>query len=94
MMGHKTVEPKLYMSFSLDAAVPANYLVRRLAAVVDFDFVRGLVRRDYSHTGQPSVGPNRSLQALAVGLPLQHHERAPALRGSVLEFGLAVVRGL
>ena len=57
MMGHKTVEPKLYMSFSLDAAVPANHLVRRLAAVVDFDFVRGLVRRDYSHTGQPSVDP-------------------------------------
>jgi hypothetical protein len=26
MMGHKTVEPKLYMSFSLDAAVPANHL--------------------------------------------------------------------
>src|SRR6266852_5720923 len=57
MMGHKTVEPKLYMSFSLDAAVPANHLVRRLAAVLDFDFVRGLVRRDYSHTGQPSVDP-------------------------------------
>jgi len=29
------------MSFSLEAAVPANHLVRRLAAVVDFDFVRG-----------------------------------------------------
>ena len=57
MMGHKTVEPKLYVSFSLDAAVPTNHLVRRLAAVVDFDFVRGLVRRDYSHTGQPSVDP-------------------------------------
>lgn len=57
MMGHKTVEPKLYMSFSLDAAVPVNHLVRRLASVVDFDFVRGLVRRDYSHTGQPSVDP-------------------------------------
>jgi transposase len=45
------------MSFSLDGAVPVNHLVRRLAAVVDFDFVRGLVRREYSHTGQPSVDP-------------------------------------
>ena len=35
MMGQKTVEPKLYMSFSLDGAVPVNHLVRRLAAVVD-----------------------------------------------------------
>jgi transposase len=57
MMGSKAVEPKLYLSFSLDAAIPANHLVRRLAAAVDFDFVRGLVRQHYSHTGQPSVDP-------------------------------------
>jgi hypothetical protein len=57
MMGHKAIEPKLYLSFSLDAAVPANHLVRRLASVVDFHFVHGLVRRQYSHTGQPSVDP-------------------------------------
>lgn len=57
MMGLKTAQPKLYMSFSLDAAVPANHLVRRIAAAVDFGFVRGLVHRHYSHTGQPSVDP-------------------------------------
>lgn len=57
MMGRKAVEPKLYVSFSLDAAVPAGHLVRRLAAAVDLDFVRALVRRRYSHTGQPSVDP-------------------------------------
>lgn len=57
MMGSKAVEPKLYVSFSLDSAIPANHLVRRLAAAVDFEFVRGLVRQHYSHTGQPSVDP-------------------------------------
>src|SRR2546428_10214870 len=57
MMGLKAVEPKLYLSFSLDSAVPANHLVRRVVAAVDFDFVRGLVSRRYSHTGQPSVDP-------------------------------------
>jgi transposase len=57
MMGKKAIEPKLYLNFSLDAAVPANHLVRRLAAAVDFGFVRGLVRRQFSHTGQPSVDP-------------------------------------
>jgi transposase len=56
-MGSKAVEPKLYMNFSLDAAVPANHIVRRLATVVDFGFVRGLVGKYYSHTGQPSVDP-------------------------------------
>ena len=57
MMGQKTAQPKLYYSFSLDAAVPRNHVVRRLAAAVDFSFVYGLVRRYYSHTGQPSVDP-------------------------------------
>ena len=57
MMGMKAVEPKLYLSFSLDDAVPRNHLVRRLAAAVDFRFVHGLVRQFYSHTGQPSVDP-------------------------------------
>jgi transposase len=57
MMGVKAVEPKLYLSFSLDAAVPADHLVRRLARAVDFAFVRGLVGPSYSHTGQPSVDP-------------------------------------
>jgi len=57
MMGMKAVEPKLYLSFSLDGAVPRNHLVRRLASAVDFSFVHGLVRRFYSHTGQPSVDP-------------------------------------
>lgn len=42
MMGSKAIEPKLYLSSSLDAHVPPNHLVHRLAAAVDFDFVRGL----------------------------------------------------
>ncbi|HEY9286854.1 MAG TPA: IS1182 family transposase [Candidatus Dormibacteraeota bacterium] len=57
MMGTKTVEPKLYLSFSLDGAVPRDHILRRLAAAVDFSFVAGLVRKFYSHTGQPSVDP-------------------------------------
>lgn len=56
-MGSKAVEPKLYLSFSLDAAVPEKHIVRRLAAAVDFGFVRILVNKHYSHTGQPSVDP-------------------------------------
>jgi transposase len=57
MMGLKSVEPKLYLNFSLDAVVPANHVVRRLAAALDLEFVRALVRKHYSHTGQPSVDP-------------------------------------
>jgi transposase len=57
MMGEKAVEPKLYVNFSLDGAVPSNHVVRRLAAAVDLGFVRGLTRRYYSSTGKPSVDP-------------------------------------
>ena len=57
MMGQKEVQPKLYLSFSLDGAVPQNHFVRRLAAAVDLGFVRGLTRHFYSRTGQPSVDP-------------------------------------
>lgn len=57
MMGQKAVEPKLYLSFSLDAAVPKQHIVRRLEAAVDFGFVRSLVKPYYSNTGQPSVDP-------------------------------------
>src|SRR5260370_23287799 len=57
MMGSKAIEPKLYLSYSLDANIPPNHLVRRLAAAIDLDFVRSLVRKHYSHTGQPSVDP-------------------------------------
>ena len=56
-MGSKAVEPKLYLNFSLDSAVPEKHIVRRLAAAVNFGFVRSLVNQHYSHTGQPSVDP-------------------------------------
>ena len=57
MMGQKSVEPELYINFSLDSAVPPDHLVRQLDRCVDFGFIRPLVRPLYSHTGQPSVDP-------------------------------------
>ena len=57
MMGSKAVEPKLFLSFDLDAAVPPTHILRRIAEVVDFSFVRDLAKPYYSHTGQPSVDP-------------------------------------
>ena len=57
VMGQKTVEPELYIQFSLEAAVPPAHLVRQLASCVDFGFIRPLVRPLYSHTGQPAVDP-------------------------------------
>src|SRR3981081_2353463 len=57
MMGSKAVEPKLFLSFDLDSAVPRTHVLRRIAEVVDFSSVRDLAKPYYSHTGQPSVDP-------------------------------------
>jgi transposase len=57
MLGHKAFTPKLFYRFSLEAQVPEDHLLRRVAAVVDFTFVRRLTARFYSHTGQPGIDP-------------------------------------
>jgi transposase len=57
MVGRKEPAAKLFYQFSLEARVPPDHLRRRVAAAVDFSFVRRLTARFYSHTGQPSVDP-------------------------------------
>jgi len=57
MMGHKDFQGKWFYSFSLEERVPPDHLLRSVHRVVDFSFVRGLVRHTYSHTGAPSVDP-------------------------------------
>ncbi|HEX8767747.1 MAG TPA: IS1182 family transposase [Jatrophihabitans sp.] len=57
MLGRKTFEPKLFYQVSLEERVPEDHLLRRVAAAVDFGFVRRLTARFYSHTGQPRVDP-------------------------------------
>lgn len=58
MIGQKSTEPKIYYCFSLDASVPSDHIIRKVASCVDFSFVRGLREPVlYSRTGQPSVDP-------------------------------------
>jgi transposase len=57
VLGRKTFAPKLFYRFSLEERVPDDHLLRRVAATVDFAFVRRLTARFYSHTGQPGVDP-------------------------------------
>jgi transposase len=57
MLGRKVFTPKLLYQFSLEAQVPADHLLRRVVAAVDFGFVRRLTARFYSHTGRPGIDP-------------------------------------
>jgi hypothetical protein len=53
MIGRKTAQPELYASFSLEAAVPTQHILRKIAACIDFEFVRSLAASYYSQTASP-----------------------------------------
>jgi transposase len=57
MMGHKTFQSKRLYAFSVEDRVPADHLLRQVAAVIDVSFVRRVTARFYSHTGQPGIDP-------------------------------------
>ena len=45
MLGRKLFTPKVVHEVNLDERVPQDHLLRRLAEVVDFSFVRRLTAR-------------------------------------------------
>ena len=59
MLGRKqTRQTKLFYSgFNLDDRVPADHPLRRVAAMIDFDFVRPHVAPLYGQVGNPSIDP-------------------------------------
>jgi transposase len=59
MMGRRQqIEPKLfYTGVSLEERIPADHRLRRIAAAVDFTFVRQQVAQTYGHNGHESLDP-------------------------------------
>jgi len=57
MQGHKEFKPRLFYTLSLERLVPEDHELRRFAAVLRLDWLRGATADLYSHTGQPSVDP-------------------------------------
>jgi transposase len=55
MQGHKQFVDKVVLRFRLSERVPKENLYRRLAEVLDWDFL--YAQTLYSHTGQPSLDP-------------------------------------
>jgi hypothetical protein len=57
MMGwHTQDQGRLFYSFDLDAVVPSDHLVRRIATVLDLSWVRNELALHYSPMG-PSIDP-------------------------------------
>ena len=57
MQGHKQFLDKVVLRFQLSERVPKQNLYRRLAELLDWDFLYEQTQRLYSHTGQPSLDP-------------------------------------
>ena len=58
---------KLFYAFSLEDAVPADHLLRRIDRFLDFDSIRAHLQPFYSAIGRPSVDPELMLRMLVVG---------------------------
>ena len=67
MMGRLSGQEPLFFGFRLEDHVPADHLLRRIDAVLDFGFVRRALAPYYSSTGRPSVDPELMLRMLLIG---------------------------
>lgn len=59
----------LFYSFDLDAVVPGDHLVRKIAAVLDLSWVHAEMAPHYSAIGRPSIDPDAD-HRLSVRHPL------------------------
>ena len=67
MQGHKQFVDKVVLRFRLSERVPKQNLYRRLAELLDWDFLYTQTQALYSHTGQPSLDPVVFFKLVLVG---------------------------
>ncbi len=58
---------QLFYDLCLEKLVPADHLVRKIAAVLDLNWVSRELSPYYSHTGRPSIDPELMIRMLIVG---------------------------
>ncbi len=61
------MQEALFYEFSLEDHVPADHLLRRIDALMDFSDVRAHLAPFYSATGRPSIDPELMIRMLIVG---------------------------
>ena len=68
MMGQLDAgQERLFYHFRLEDQVPANHLLRKLDALLDFDMVRKQLEPFYSEIGRPSIDPELMIRMLLIG---------------------------
>lgn len=54
---HHSIQRDQIEMIALDQLIPANHLVRKIEAAIDFTFIYDLVEDLYSEVGRPSIDP-------------------------------------
>ena len=67
MMEKKDFKPRIFYRLSLEEMVSQDHLVRALEEILDMNFIRGLCRKYYPQTGQPSVDPIVLFKMMLIG---------------------------
>ena len=91
-MGRRTEDQgQLFYSFNLDAAIPDDHLVRRIAAVLDLSWVHNELAPHYSPIGRPSIDPVLMIRMLVVGYVFAIRSERGAVPRSSGQPGLPLV---
>ena len=67
MGGNSGNEQRLFYSFDLEEQVASSHLLRGIDAFVELTDRRAYRAAFYSHTGRPSIDPERMIRMLVVG---------------------------
>ena len=67
MQGKKPYQEKLFVSFQLSNAVPADNIYRKLKELVDFSFLYKTTAKYYGDEGQKSIDPVVFMKLMLVG---------------------------
>jgi hypothetical protein len=92
MMGRLAgFQEQLFYTFSLEAHVPSDHLLRRVDGVLDLSFLRDAPAPFYSENGRPSIDPELMIGMLLIGMLLRHPLRAAVVRGSASQSRVSLV---
>jgi len=67
MLGEKTYQEKLFVSFQLSNRVPKDNFYRRLKAILDLKFLYKEVKTYYGREGQKSIDPTVFFRMMLIG---------------------------
>jgi transposase len=67
MIGKKTYQEKLFVSFQLSNRIPRDNFYRRLKEVLDLNFLYREVKAYYGNEGQKSIDPTVFFRIMLIG---------------------------